>query len=264
MSRGRFVELEGLIGKYATRARGLLPSSVEFDFKKAVGNFSPGVLKGSLVKAILASDTPSLKDIFKLLYEHSSRQVRAQFLNAILEVAPDLRGLLPDPTAVTIYPKHTDRISATTISKVADYIDTYEPAVDAVSRCYARHLPAIYRLPLSVQGVMLSDLAGRLAAPEAMPDTSAKAVLEPQPEPRYACVQAFRETSPNVRGPELGKDQPFKMGQTYQFELSVRTKVVSIAAPKGPRRFREPRQSEPVDIIITAESDDFEVLQPVS
>jgi hypothetical protein len=102
--------------------------------------------------------------------------------------------------------------------------------------------------------------------PPTAPVAAAEPPEEPAPPPRFASVQVFRESSPGARGPELAAEQPLQEKRWYQLEVSVRLKPVGIPSA-GPRRaIREPKQSAPVDILVTAEFSpaDFDCPEPVS
>jgi hypothetical protein len=296
MARDRRRELVGMISKYAVPGVDVSSSSLRSDFRKVAKGVSREAMAWALAKVIVSPQTPSFPDILRELYQHSSKQARAELLQRVLSATPEFGNVLFDQAEqapyVTMTPRFADKISLGKIEELAGAIESSKPAIDIVADFYAQYLTAVLGLPPHMLQPMLTYLARRgrigIARPprgiesEAVkrlrgardqticaflgppqPEPAVAAPADPAPEPRYASVQVFRESAPNVPGPELGKDQPFKNGQMYQFELSIRTEAVGIPA-KARRPFREPRQSAAVDLIITADSDDFEILQPVS
>lgn len=172
MARDPKSELIEMISKYARSSREVSPTSLQRDFKKVVKGVSVDALEWSLSRTIKSPETPSWQEILGQLYEHSSKQVRAKFLNALLEVAPEERGYLALPRNKAITPKDTERIS---VGKLTEFAMSIEPntVIEVVSRFYAQHPPALGGLSTRVQGTILNGLArrGRVGLARRQPTT---------------------------------------------------------------------------------------------
>ena len=86
--------------------------------------------------------------------------------------------------------------------------------------------------------------------------------LEKASESRYADITFYYDE--NDSETKVSDGHVLKCGQWYQLEVAVRGKPTGVPSQEPERRpIREPKQQEPVTIIITAEGDGFEIKEPV-
>ena len=86
--------------------------------------------------------------------------------------------------------------------------------------------------------------------------------LEKASESRYADLTFYNNV--NDFETKISDGHVLKCGQWYQLEVAVRGKPTGVPSQEPERRpIREPKQQEPVTIIITAEGDGFEIKEPV-
>ncbi|NCS33866.1 MAG: CHAT domain-containing protein [Microcystis aeruginosa G11-01] len=86
--------------------------------------------------------------------------------------------------------------------------------------------------------------------------------LEKASESRYADITFYYDE--NDSETKVSDGHVLKCGQWYKLEVAVRSKPTGVPSQEPERRrIREPKQQEPVTIIITAEGDGFEIKEPV-
>lgn len=146
-----------MFSDYTGTPRGISP----FVFKQAVNTVSSDVLQRLLAKTIASRKTPPWQVILGQLYETSSKPVRAELLNALLELIPELRISLKLPSDNAVKPKDTGRISVKKLTKFASRIGSPKKAIDIVSEVYARNPPALRGLTPEVQGAIVTGLVRR-------------------------------------------------------------------------------------------------------
>jgi hypothetical protein len=279
-------ELSEIVAKYLVLEKGELSSSLDQDFEQALRLAPDKPFARALALAFRSRETPPFPVMLANLYQ-SSREQRADLLNLVFALAPDLRvdALILDKfKTALIKTKDTDNLPFEKVVEIASAAASIKPAlVDAVSEFYnrAHRRPLLINLDMVSRRLVLTTLAnfvakgelgGRRSVEEVVksvpprPSTGAGSCspLQPGPSPRYASVQIFRESFPGERGKELGKSQPLKERDWYQLEISVRVDPVGVPPVDGRRPIREPKQNGPVDIIVTAEADGFEIEQQVS
>ncbi len=84
-----------------------------------------------------------------------------------------------------------------------------------------------------------------------------------EPTPRYADF-TFLTAGDGGAGPALPDGQVLRAEQPYYLEVAVRAAPTGIPVESGERRpVREPKQKEPVTIMVTAEGDGFDIDEPV-
>jgi hypothetical protein len=249
MVRDPLDQFAKIISTYATLPRGTLPSSLDRDFKRFLKALPTEHIANLLEWTIQSPQTPPFSEIFGLLYRHSSKRIQADLIKTILAYAPAFKEFLPQSLNEKrpISPKAIEVIPLDKVVEFATDAAPQEPFVDLVCHQFARHSEVLLNLEPRVRGFMLKTLATD-------PQVAADAPLQPTPPPRYASIQAFRESSDSNRAAELLKDQPFRMGQWYQLEVSVRLNPVDLPPSKERRPLREPKQTHDVRILVVAES----------
>jgi HEAT repeat protein len=93
-------------------------------------------------------------------------------------------------------------------------------------------------------------------------ETATSRTLEKASESRYADLTFYNNV--NDFETQISDGHVLKCGQWYKLEVAVRGKHTGVPSQEPERRpIREPKQQEPVTIIITAEGDGFEIKEPV-
>jgi hypothetical protein len=296
-------DLKTIINRYAGESASIPAARINRDFRIAIVATASEVVADVLATTIRSPKTPAFPEVLVELYENSPKAVRADLFNIIIDAMPEAEPLLPRRLRRRrrrFTAQHVVDVTGLDIKMFGEAIEPMPSVFDAVSSFYARHYRPLLKLPTDFQRNLLTNYssAGRhialaqnvvepdfatknfeitdnLAIDSGEPPTTVKpqvaegqepdrALMAP-PRPRYASVRVFREAaSAGLRGPELAAKEPFKMGQTYQLEVSVRVQPVGLKPPAKPRRLREPRQLAPVDILVVAWPDDFDIDQPVS
>ena len=93
-------------------------------------------------------------------------------------------------------------------------------------------------------------------------EVATSTTLEKASESRYADITFYYNE--NDSETKVSDGHVLKCGQWYQLEVAVRGKPTGVPSQEPERRpIQEPKQQEPVTIIITAEGDSFEIKEPV-
>ena len=88
-------------------------------------------------------------------------------------------------------------------------------------------------------------------------------ISEVAPSLRYADLTFWFDKSRNL-GQKVPFGQTLQVGHWYQLEVAVREKPEGMPTEDRERRpIREPKQQQPVTVLVTAESDSFEITEPV-
>jgi hypothetical protein len=294
--------LQSIVDRYAEESAPVPAARIDRDFKIAVAATKSEFIAGVLVTTIRSPRTPPFSEILAELYENSPKTVRADLFNIIIEAMPEAEPLLPRRLRRRRHLFRAQHVVDVTMLDIKAFGEAIEPmpsALDAVSRFYAERYRPLLKLAPSIRKTWLNTysnadpqimLAGTVpesdmvmkglntggdlfidsgepptgTGPAVAGEPEPEKPLTPAPRPRYAAVRAFRESSPGLRGPELAPGEPFKIGRMYQLEVSVRVQPVGLKLLTKPRPLREPRQAAPVDILVVAWADDFEIEQPVS
>jgi hypothetical protein len=287
MRRDKIEELREIVAKYLVIEGGVQPPSLDQDFEEALRVAPVEALARALAVAFRTCDPPRFPGMLAMLYESSrTRDSRAEILNLMFDSVPELSAdtfIVRGSETRRISPKDTVEISVEKVVEIASAAESIKPeVVDDVSKHYARRHTFLSNLGVSARCAILTTLAkfaasdelgerrsrtpGEVVSPAPQRATGATAIAspEPVPVPRYASVQVFRESFPGNRGSELGRDQPLKENDWYQCEISVRVEPVGLPPVKERRPIREPQQTGPVDIIVTAEADGFQIEHQVS
>jgi hypothetical protein len=84
-------------------------------------------------------------------------------------------------------------------------------------------------------------------------------IQESAPAPRYLCVSLFEEEAEWKKGPEFNRDQIFRKNKWCLAEVSVRLKPTGVLPAAERKPLRTPEQKDDVELLVTAQSDDFEI-----
>src|SRR5712671_1451217 len=72
-----------IIATYATLPQGILPASLDRDFKRLLKAVPTEYVAHLLEWTIQSPQTPSFNETFELLYRHSSKRIRAELVKTI-------------------------------------------------------------------------------------------------------------------------------------------------------------------------------------
>jgi len=258
------------------RARSAATGSLG-EFKSLIARLEPNVLAPLVTQAVRSPQTPSLEQFIALLYPHLSKRRRADLLNSLLTTSGELRRTMVTSLGGRtkhFTPTEAFRIPVKTIAKIiAAAGDTHPAVIDEVVRQFAHNPKTFLRLDAATRRVILSnareDATLRQTIHEepiveevTVGDTEgpmATSQAAPAPKPRYAAIQVFADDGRGRRGEELTTGAPIRVNQWYQAEFSIRVKPIGLRPKTEPRPIREPKQSKPVVLIVTAEADPNEV-----
>jgi hypothetical protein len=84
-------------------------------------------------------------------------------------------------------------------------------------------------------------------------------IQDTAPAPRYLCVGLFEEEGEWTKGPEFDRGQIFRKNKWCLAEVSVRLKPTGVLPATEPKPLRTPEQKDDVELLVTAQSDDFEI-----
>lgn len=276
-----------IAAKYANLQKGNFPPSLDKDFARVIKSAPQQHLEECLAEAFRSSETPPFSEELAKLYKRSRKRHRAKLLTIMVSHAPKLLQLglserIPSVSRVksglpSIQPRDTDNLLPRELSRIVSTDESLQPVlVEAVSHYYSGARSALLKMDRPMRGHILANLA----TADTMPSNIEPAVVvtemsgeksgnvalttEAAPPPRYASIQIFHENDGGIQGAELRTEQPLRVKKYYIVEVSVRLKPRGVPPATSRRPIRDPMQIFPVDIIVTAESDDFLIPQPVS
>lgn len=273
------IKVGGILTKYERISGASSPDTVEQDFKTIVKELPPGVLEPHIATAFASPATPDVQDIAASWYKKAKKSDRKRLLQLLRESGAISGNLVSLP----VLDAEVDLVSSDIIaSAVASAAKTDPDITKSVAGVLLDTPKALLGLDSDVQAMILKTLAdSKSQVLESMEQAAAKPRevaeiektspppqqnLEPAARPRYVCVNLFEEDKGKewTKAGEFSTDQLFREGLWCLAEVSVRSKPQGVA-PKQPRRpLREPRQSGPVDIMVTAQSKDFDISPRVS
>ena len=275
-----------VLAPYATAEQAQWPQTIESDFKWTIKHLPPNILEPVISYAIKSHETPSFSQTLIPLYEKQKFQKRAEILNSILEVVPELGLTYINQAEIPVTVKSVSKIPIENVGRIFSTAEeSFKPQVIEATAHYLANRPKVLLdLDQKIRGVIfhtastLPEIAEvekvltgeplieeiRLAQSPAEIETGVDKETVSAPLPRYASVQVFEEDRPHVRGNELPSGAVFKEGKWYEAEVSVRRKPVGVKPVDEHRPIREPKQHEPVDILVTALSKDFKIVPRLS
>ena len=269
MRENKMKELRKIRSKYAFLETQEPSSSLDQDFQQALNLVPDRDLARALSIAFRASETPPFPAMLAVLYQSSQeRRFRAELLNHIFTAVPELfveLSFLKQSTIGAISPKETDNISPEQLVAIASAAELIKPEiVDEISAYYAGRRSLLVNLSPRARVFILTTLAKFDTQGKFEGSRAVEQIFEMGPAPRYASVQIHEESFSGERGKEFTNNQPLRENHWYYFEVSVRVHPVGIPASGERRPIHEPKQSAPVEIIVTAEPDGFQIDQQVS
>jgi hypothetical protein len=162
----RIGELSGIVAKYHNLETGKLAFSLDRDFEQALRVAPEKPLAEALAAAFRSSETPPFSKMLAKLYEApQERGSRAELLNTIFALAPDLRVdafISMVPRAALIRPKDTNEISVETVVQIAlAAASLNSELIDSLSEYYTRkrRRPLLVNLDVSSRSLVLKKLA---------------------------------------------------------------------------------------------------------
>jgi CHAT domain len=148
MKLQRIGQLGGILGKYANLEAGDLSPSLDADFVEVL-RLAPGrALEHSIAVTFRSPKTPSFAESLALLYGRANSRRRAELLETIFNVAPELKGFPLDRTPLEL-PVH-----------IAVAAESRGPSmVEHVSAYCARRPSLLLNLDPASRGMIMTTLA---------------------------------------------------------------------------------------------------------
>src|ERR1700722_998607 len=231
-------------------------------------HLGPDEIASAVTNAIQSPRTPEFSDAMVRLYRRMSKRRRGRLLDLLVDQLPDgLRGLeyeLPDAA------EKPSPFGLEALGRLAKAVNASPGAAQVIIRELAEQPKIFLELDTNTRGEIGGfveqisnpasfDLPGLFPStppPPPPPPVAPGAIIEltPGPRPRYSTVQVFEEQRSGARGKEVSGALQAKA--YYHAVVSIREKVIGVISKADPRPIREPKQSGPVEIYVTAECDD--------
>jgi hypothetical protein len=233
-----------------------------------VRGLSADVLEPSLSIAFRSDDTPAIHSIIESSFDKAPNDFKLDFLNT-LRHEPFARSVMK--------PEIFDEaeVSSKDIADLVSALVTINPEIfHIVARQYARFPRVLLDLDTPIRagiltnmarsrGVLLESLQEKESfvpkVEEVTKEAATTELADAAPTPRYAVVRFFAEQELGVRGDEFSANQVFQENRWYQAEVSIELKPAGVVPVEEPQPIRVPKQDARVDILVTAESTDFEI-----
>lgn len=282
-----------ILTKYEKGSRRKYPDTLELDFKKVVNEVPASLLQPHIALAFRSRATPAVSEIVASWYRTAKKTDRVRLFKLLVKsgaMPAELGPPLSRAATVDLFsPEDIERIVSSAVAR--------DPSVNTVvASLYAQTPKIMFGFDHSVRSEILRNLAGSKSeilespkgptgtvpfveevvledtADEGNAETDQKAgapvekseAVEAAPAPRYASVEIFEERGPWERGEKFGANQVFRENHWCLAEVSVGLKPKGVRPKQPLRPIREPKQSGPVDIVVTAQSTDFRISPRVS
>jgi hypothetical protein len=169
------MDLGGLLSKYLNPSGATSPDA-EHHFDQ-VAQHAPGETVSQGISDALRSDqTPSLGEMVKQAFSRADPQQRAGMLNEILSSLPagtlsslgggalaGILGHLGDGGAAQVTPQQATQVSPQQVQDLANHAEQHDASIfDKLGDFYSRNPDLVKALGISVLGVALSKIAGRV------------------------------------------------------------------------------------------------------
>jgi hypothetical protein len=266
-------KVASLLSKYTRIRTADLSGSVDLDFKKVSREIPPHVLGPNIARAFGSQETPSLSKIVAEWYKSSKKRERIElfgFLSQSITSSGLARSVFRPNLIADL---ETGDVSAQEIERIIASVEAIHPQVnDLLAVHFANEPKAMQTLDRGVQGEILRNLAENTADVVASIDLQSQApsveevtkdsppsAQGPAPPPRYLCVNLFEEQAEWQKGSEFDPGQFFRKNKCCLAEISVRLKPTGVVPATERKPLRAPEQKTDVELLVTAQSDDFKI-----
>ena len=177
------MDLGGLLSKYLNPAGNVPAADAENHFDQVAQNAPSQTVSQGISDALRSDQTPALGEMVKQAFSRADPQQRAGMLNEILSSLPPgtlsslggalgggaLGGILGHLGGTDaggtpqVTPQQASQISPQQVQDLANHAETHDSSIfDKLGQFYAQNPALVKALGVSVLGVALSKIAGRM------------------------------------------------------------------------------------------------------
>lgn len=173
------MDLGGLLSKYLN-ASGQAHPDTEQHFDQVAQNVPAQTVSQGISDALRSDQTPSLGDMVSQAFSRADPQQRARMLNEILSslgpnvlsslggaaggsVLGNILGQLQSGATPQVTPQQASQVPPSAVQDLANHAEKHDSSIfDKLGQFYAENPALVKALGVSVLGVALSKIAGRM------------------------------------------------------------------------------------------------------